>query len=422
MEKKKADILARMQVFLDGMEPGSEDDILSIVDSKLEPFITGVLSRMRNRRNLTLELDDLIETIYGQEGNKYFYNPSINAYYEVVGEKLVLLHSDKILSKLKQYVPPSMYKNRYYILKSLRQKLKNHNDLLKWIPPYMVVQNNIDLVEKIFLDRNSAYHLMYTVGSIVLRKVSEEESLTDIHLWSGGAVDDAVSALDQMVFEIFRIRSGVFPGIKKEYHVKYPFSRIKYLHFPNANAAESLRTLHEQKEVFLMSCVSVYNNYPKSMWLDGDSIVSVFKRYDTKDAIFSDYYDSNVLQDHQQENGVLLYEEIVDDFNDFLQLKSLPLNIITQTDLRAMVGAKFEAVKHGQVTYFAGKLATTSKYDRVREFLTDATTTATAISTVGYEDYVRWYKEKRNDTEYSTPKQFAFFSSSTVSNASSATY
>lgn len=418
MEKKKA-ILARMEVFLDGIEPGSEDDILSIVDSKLEPFIRGVLSRMRNRRNLTLELDDLIETIYGQEGNKYFYNPSINAYYEVVvGEKLVLLHSDKILSKLKQYVPPSMYKNRYYILKSLRQKLKNHNDLLKWIPPYTVVQNNIDLVEKIFLDRNSAYHLMYTVGSIVLRKVSEEESSTDIHLWSGGAVDDAVSALDQMVFEIFRIRSGVFPGIKREYHVKYPFSRIKYLHFPNANAAESLRALNEQKEVFLMSCVSVYNNYPKSMWLDGDSLVSVFKRYDTKDAIFSDYYDSNVLQDQGQGEdggGVLLYEEIVDDFNDFLQLKSLPLSVITQTDLRTMVSAKFEAVKHGQVTYFAGKLATTSKYDRVREFMADAT--ANAISTVGYEDYVRWYKEKRNDTEYSTPKQFAFFSSSSASSA-----
>lgn len=404
---KKTEILASLTKIIDGFGGESEEDLLHLINTRLGTFLSQNLTRMKDRRNLTQELEETVSKVYEQEGSRFFYNHAINAYYEVIdNDRFVLQHSDKILIKLKEYIPYTMYRSRYAILKALKRKLKGNN-ILSWIPPYCVVRSYLDLIDKIFLDRNSSYHFMYLIGGVILRRETDLGTDTT-HLWYGQHIDEVIKFLEQALYDVFRITTSFFSSIRKEYQSKLLFSRLRYLFFPDTPMSDTIKSLHENIECFFMACVSIYHNYPTALFLEGDSIINVFRKYENKENIFRDYHESSVSVESQP-IGFLLFEEICEDLNDFIHFKGLPPNLFSHTELRVLINANFDSVRNPHQTFFIGRLSIVSHYDNVLEFTATHPMPQESSDDQRYLDYVNWLKDKKNDHNYCEVKQFSFF-------------
>jgi hypothetical protein len=387
-------VISNIEIVLQQFSEENPEDINEIILNKFQNFVTTNLIKIKDKRSLTNEIDDVINQIFSQEGHRYLYSNTLNAYYEIIDNKEInMIHSDKILFKLKQYVPPSIYKHRYNIIKCLKQKLKS-NDILNWIPPYSVVQNYIDTIENIFLDRNSAYYLMNIIGLIILK---DESILGDTHFWHGYNVESIARMLDQMIYEEFRIKSSFFSNLKIEYHSKMNYTKIKYLYFPNTSNHDVLKYIQKNIQIFLVSCISIAKNYPKSFW-EEDSNINIFRRYGQKENIVLDYLENHVVGS----NGLLMFDEIQEDFNDFLGMKCMPSVVVNSNDLKQILGNKLEVLKHGHQTYYRGKMEFESQHDLISKFLGYDTDKS-------YEAYTKWYKETKGTDNYCSLKQFHFY-------------
>jgi len=350
-----------------------QSDLYDILQHKFRSFLQINLDRIKNKRHLITEIDETVNKINGQEGNKYLYNPSINAFYEIHSDSIVMIHSDKILYQLKQYIPPGFPKPKVTsILKLLKHKIKE-NHLLEWIPPINIVQKYVDVCESFLLDKSCAYFFMYTIGSLILRQEEGgEDTPLSLHVWTGGNtnhIQGVVKSISRMIYDVFHHHSSFFNNqIKYEFTSKMTLSKVYYLYFVDCQET-SFQPIAESSTselLFMISSVFVYRNYHDLYKLD-DSPVYFFRQFESRLQIYQYYLESNQIQGTQQ---LVFYNEIVEDFFDFLRVKSLPISVFADYELKHIISSCMTVQKINQQTFFPCSMNVNNTFcSYVRSFL-----------------------------------------------------
>lgn len=376
-------------------------DLMMIMDRKLCSFLKLQLYRLNSKRTLHFELDELICKIYNQECNRYFYNPYINAFYEIINfNYFSLIPSDKILFKLKEFIPPSLNKHKIYILKTLRQKIKE-NVIFNWVPSRCIVHTQFEIIEKLFMDRESVFYFMTIIGDIILNNKKQHliQNSDDIHLWMGNNVPSVIQKISSFIYRMFRVKTGyLLDDIRLEYNLKYPLSNLRYLYFPsipNEQFNDIWRYVNQKIEIFLLSCCFITKNHIENYKSSQVSPVNFFRLFTSRFHFFDYYMDSNLFKDNGSRH-VLLFNEIVKDFCEFLKLHHFPPNLMSFTELKACINEKFQFVRNGNYVLYKGDIIGSTFYKYVNHFINDSV----AHGDYSYESFCKWMVQHHSITNF----------------------
>jgi len=378
------------------------NDLYEIIKSKFRSFLQVNLDKIKYKRHLVTELEEIIHKIYSQEGYKYVYNPCINAFYEIHSDSqlLTLIPSDRILWKLRQYIPHTFHKNKIFILKSLKQKIKE-NHILEWIPPYPIIQKYMEACSRFVVDESCARFFMYCLGAVILKK--EEQLIQDdlIYIWTADSLSGLhswIGTLSRMIYDMFHHSSPFFNSmIKTDITPKMSLDKICYLYFMDSTV--DFFVIHHDLsiELLMITCVYVFRNYDLLITPHEkeSSPVYFFRSFESRSSIFQDYVESNAIQGNDQ---LVFYTEIVEDFFEFLRVKSIPISIFTDTELKSIITSCIPATKFMNQTFYRCSLHLSNTYcSHVKMFILHH---ALSDEMTDYSHFTDYLQKKKWDSMY----------------------
>lgn len=333
-----------------------EADLLALFSEKVPVFVERALRDIEAKRNNKSQIEDCVHDLYQASRTKYVYNASQNAFYEVCESpvNLKLISSDQILMVMRDNVDTKLAPHRMHILRAVRVKLQSHN-VFDWQPPQLVLQRMIKEILRSFSTKENALYFMHIVGTIVNHK--EDALLVDsnnkkpiVHLWYGQCMENVVECMQRILFNTIKSFSPFWNKIKRRMHHSYPFSQIRYLHFPPTTHNTPFRIIKHSPLMFLACCSYVYKQNP--LFMQNTASVHKTAHIASAQELFSHYIHENVILTNKSNHNphkqqFLLLREIVDDFNEFLIQQDLPPDVVTKQDVLQSIQMMIQHESYG---------------------------------------------------------------------------
>lgn len=351
--------------------------LLDIYKYKIPVFIHKQKKIIDDREMLYTDIKETANIIIQQHcRNKYIYSYDINSFYEIseTNDSLNIINSDIIYLRIKEQIPQNLNTHKHQIFKIVKKYLKSQH-LLTWKPDENVINKMIFMVNKLFADQDVTLYFMSMIGSIIAGNEGDWFNHDYVHIWHGDGSQQFIKFIEELLYQrtfYTKCNTNVLHTIKTSYSSssKIPLEKIWYIHINDINRKRTLKLLNSNQELFWISCYHVSLCYPCSYWAEQPLIknlqefkepIGVFYRY-IEQCVTCLQFDENEIQ------HLLVYDEIRDDFKDFLKDNGYPENIVKNDELKQAIVKEFKQINIGNMIFYAGKLKINTSYSLFVKF------------------------------------------------------
>lgn len=366
--------------------------------------------------------------------HKYIYNYDTQSFYEISdkNDRLVIINSDLIYLNIKQYIPVSLCPHKYIIFKMLKKNLKE-NHLLTWEPSLEALEHITELTNQLFDDLETTRYFMFVVGSILMGNEKCLFNSDKIHLWYGYGSQQLIKFVEELLYQKsfsynLRCNHNVVNNIKTSFNGKYPLEKVWYMYIPEINKKKILKMIHTEQELFFVSCYKMAMEYDLTYWEKSD-FIGKLQSYKELFNLFYSYFVLNVSTEDMK--SLLLFDEIKDDFKEYLKELKYPDNMLKLDDIKICISKLFDNETFGIYTMYKGKLTVNTSYSLFLKFCEESIQQKDQLATppssfpdthllsdgfleianVGdiYENYKRWHLKYNKDDQLLTHRLFDFY-------------
>lgn len=367
--------------------------------------------------------------------HKYIYNYDTQSFYEISeqNDKLSIINADLIYLSIKQYIPATLYVHKYIIFKMLKKILKE-NHLLTWEPSSVATEQMISLTNQLFNDLETTRYFMFVIGTIIAGNEKTLFNTDKIHLWYGYGSQQLIKFVEELLYQKsfsynIRCNHNVVNNIKTSFNGKYPLEKVWYMYIPEINKKKILKMIHMEQELFFVSCCKIAMEYDITYW-EKSVFIEKLQNYKELFNLFYSYFVLNVSTEDTK--SLLLFDEIKDDFKEYLKELKYPDNMLKVDDIKNCVCKLFEHETFGIYTMYKGKLNVNTSYciflkfceETIQEkdmfstppssfpetttFMMDASLEMLTTMEL-YENYKRWHLKYNKDDQLITHRLFDFY-------------
>lgn len=311
-----------------------DEDYLNIFDrfvkNKIELIICSHYQKLKKRKDRDFRISTKVNELYSKFDNIY-YNQFIDCFYILNEYKFQYLNYDSLTLDLNKIIINTdffPYKNRIH--NHLKKKLSSRT-----FYNISVSDNMISIISNIFKDvfinEDVFYFFLFFIGSCL--NGMDYELFKGNIIFYGDFSIDLIELLKYNIYEITKLYIRSLTDIKFRYN-NYDLKTSKLFYVSIKDFGKFKRAFKNYKELFVVVCNHYYQKFQEKFLNSNIEPVFFLNKFDKKEDLFKYYQRECIVVNKEQQFRI---GDIIVDFNQFLENKKLPVNIISKKDLHHLI-------------------------------------------------------------------------------------
>lgn len=361
----------------------------NFVNNKMELIICNHYQKLKKRKDRELRILIKVDELYSKFDN-IFYNQFIDSFYILNEYKFDYLNYDSLTLDINKIIMNSdfiPYKSKIH--NQLKKRLSSRTFYNTPVSDKMI--NNVsDIFKDIFINKDVLYFFLFFIGSCL--NGMDYELFKGNIIFYGDFSIDLIELLKYNIYEITKLYIRSLTDIKFRYN-NYDLKTSKLFHVSIKDFGKFKRIFKSYKELFIVICNHYYQKYQEKFLNSNIEPVFFLNKFEKKEDLFKYYQQECIIVNGEQQFRV---GDIIIDFNQFLDNKKLPVNIISKKELHHLIQKNLESCPSNKNLYNVSLINFNKHQVCSRFFDSEVVSDDSNIISINqlYFFFERWFQEQ----------------------------